>query len=326
MKREIRKLLSNVLGALQDSVSDAAGPDSSRKKGLGQRGGGKGRSKDSTSGKKGLPETLSKLSKNPLASAAMVAAAETGMAVLNRPGVKASLDSVLSKLLTGKCEQDQSIKTVDESADRIASILQNLGLEVCRLGIDGLPGSGKSTLARALAGGLGMQWKSLDHQDMNAPRDFSQDRTVYEHHRLFRTQDVDVFDAIIYVDEPVETARAHVIERGRGGVSVELFDFDKLKKIGALAFDLCEGEPIPVPDSQLTMKVRGSGGFCAAENLASRLKAAGYNPTVMKQEEMLFLLAYGELQYGVEAYILPGAFNEELLKGLLAGTRRILGD
>jgi hypothetical protein len=55
----------------------------------------------------------------------------------------------------------------------------------------------------------------LDYIDLNKPQDFSKEKTIYEHHRLLRTQDIDNFDAIIYIDEPPEFSQENVsIEKG----------------------------------------------------------------------------------------------------------------
>ncbi|TET32572.1 MAG: hypothetical protein E3J72_19440 [Planctomycetota bacterium] len=273
-------------------------------------------------------EKLFDLDDNRLSCAALAAAIETGRAMLNRPTVRASLEAAVLKLLRGADEELPSVETVRESADRIALILKNQGIAPVRLGVDGLPGSGKSTLARALADRLGFKWKSLDRENMNVPLDFASERAVYEHQRLLRTQDVDAFDAVIYVGELVEASRARILRRARmearGSMIIDVLDFDKLKNIGKLAFELCDGKQIPIPGSRLFMKVRPPEGFRAAENIADRLRAAGHNAEGMGKEEMLFLLAYGRARSGLMAYFVPGAYNRELLSGLVAGLKRYL--
>jgi hypothetical protein len=217
---------------------------------------------------------------------------------------------------------------VRENADRVAVILQESGIVPNRIGVDGLPGSGKSTLAHALACRLDMDRKSLDHENMDVPRDFTQERTIYEHHRLFRTQDVDVFDAIVYVDEPVEVSKARVLQRAREETRESLItyvlDYEKLKKVGTLAFDVCESEPISIPGSNLLVKIRPAGGFRPAENIESRLCSVANVPEGLGKEEKLFLLVYGKPKGGLMAYVVPGAFNDELLQGFLAGVRAYL--
>jgi hypothetical protein len=246
--------------------------------------------------------------------------------MMNRPGVRTSLEAAALGLLGGSGEQFQSVEAARENAAGIVSNLRKARIVPNRLGVDGLPGSGKSTLARALADKLCVKWVSLDHENMDVPRDFAPERAVHEHQRLLRTQDVDAFDVIIYVDEPVELSKARVLQRARtearGSVIIDVLDFDKLKKIGKLAFDVCEGETVSIPGGSLLMKVRPPGGFRAIENTVSRLRAAGYDAEGMGKEEMLFLLACGRPRSGLKAYFLPGAYNEELLRGLLAGIRR----
>ena len=264
-----------------------------------------------------------------VAGAGVAAAVETGLAMLNRPGVRASLEAVVLNLLGNAGEQFQSQEVVRGHADSIARILRQRGIVPNRIGVDGLPGSGKSTLARALAEKLDMKWQSLDHANMNVPQGLTRQGTIYEHQRLLRTQDVDVFDAIVYVDEPVEVSRARVLRRarteGRQALIIDVLDYSKLKEIGKRAFDVCDGDPISIPRSHLLMNVRPPQGFRAIENTASRLHAAGHNSEGMSKEEMLFLLFDGRTRSGLSAYVLPGAYKEELLRGLLAGARRYLG-
>jgi len=175
-----------------------------------------------------------------------------------------------------------------------------------------------------------MKWKSLDHENMNVPQDFAPEGVVYEHQRLFRTQDVDVFDAIIYLDEPADVSKARVLHRARKesreSLIIDVLNYDKLKKIGKLAFDVCAGELISIPGSSLLMKIRPPQGFRAVENIVRRLQAAGHDVGRMGKEEMLFLLLYGKPRSGLLAYFLPGAFTEELVRGLLAGVRRYLAE
>ena len=300
----------------------------SRALGLGQ---GRGQMRGAGDGRHGrqgnnVSAELSRLTDNRLSGAVLAGAVETGRAMMNRPGVRASLEAAVLGLLGGSGEQFQSVEAARESADGIALNLQEARIVPNRLGVDGLPGSGKSTLARVLADKLCIKWISLDHENMDVPRDFAPERTVYEHQRLFRTQDVDVFDVIIYVDEPVGLSKARVLQRARtearGSIIIDVLDFDKLKEIGKLAFDVCEGETVSIPGSSLLVKVRPPGGFRAIENIVSRLRAAGHDAEGMGKEEMLFLLACGRPRSGLKAYFLPGAYNEELLRGLLMGIQR----
>jgi hypothetical protein len=261
----------------------------------------------------------------------MAAAAETGRALLTRPSVRASLEAFVLRAFRGPCEQFRHVAGAhQQSASEIVQILRARGVVPNRIGVDGLPGSGKSTLSRALADTLGFEWKSLDHQNMNVPRDFTAELTIYEHHRLLRTQDVDAFDVIISVDERIEVSKARILKRAkpeaRRAVNVDVLDFEKLRAIGKLAFEVCDGDPIPIPASTLVMKIRPPGGFNAVDNIMRQLHAAGHGVESRSKEEMLFLLAYGRARSGLLAYFVPSAFNEELMAGLLAGVRTYLSE
>ncbi len=317
--------LFSVLGIVARLVAGATASGLAPGRGRAWTPGGGRRGRDGNS----LLAQLPNLTGNRLSGAGVAAAVETGRAMLNRPGVRASLEAAVPKLLGNTGGQFQSNEVVRRHADSIARILRQRGIVPNRIGVDGLPGSGKSTLARTLARKLDMKWQSLDHENMDVPQEFIPEGTIYEHHRLFRTQDVDVFDAIVYVDEPVEVSKARVLKRatteGRQGLIVDVLDYDKLKKIGKLAFDACDGASIPIPGSCLLIKARPPGGFHAVENTVLRLHAAGHDARGIGKEEMLFLLLDGRARSGLKAYFVPGAYNEELLRGLLAGVRSYLG-
>lgn len=225
-------------------------------------------------------------------------------AIVIATGTQVSLVA-LAQMLSGRRSQSPSIEAVREQAEGIAQVLRERDIIPDKLGIDGIPGSGKSTLARALAERLDMEWKSLDYRNLGLPGRLSSERTVYEHHRLFRTQDVDAFDVIVYIDEPVERSKAKVLRRRRGLLLAAVLDYSKLKKVGELAFDVCEGEPVAVRNSDLVLKIKPPEGFRAVENIASRLKPSGCDTSGMSKEEMLFLLAYGKRAGGLAAYLLP---------------------
>ena len=101
----------------------------------------------------------------------------------------------------------EEIKEVNRQADVIIKLLKSRKVTATMMAIDGVPGSGKSTLARALAKKMDFKWKALDYIDMDRPLKFKHVNTIYEHHRLFRTQDIDFFDVLIYIDEPIERSK-----------------------------------------------------------------------------------------------------------------------
>ena len=197
------------------------------------------------------------------------------------------------------------VEATEEQAESIARILREHDVVPNRLGIDGLPGSGKSTLARALVRKLDLRWTSLDYKDLSAPQYLERERVILEHHRLFRTQDVNAFDAIIYISEVPEHARVRTVRRGRGAILAAMLDYNKLKRIGDIAFEVCEGNLIAIPDSNLTFKIKPPGGFRAVENIVCRLREAGLYTAGLSKEEMLFLLAFGKPDQGLKAYYTP---------------------
>jgi hypothetical protein len=219
----------------------------------------------------------------------------------------------LGRVVSVRGGSSSALKTAAEQADKIVAILKEKGVTPDKIGVDGLPGSGKSTLARALAGRLGMKRQSLDYKDLHLAENVEAGGTVYEHHRLLRTQDVDIFDAIVYIDMSVGRCRARVCRRGRGLFLAIVLNYRKLRKIGKLAFEVCEGEPIAIPFSPLLLKIKPSGGFRALENTVSRLEAArptgkgskALDTSGMSREEMLFLLASGKRKHGLKAYLKP---------------------
>lgn len=254
----------------------------------------------------------------------MASGAATARAIYSRPTVKSTFESLVKKFFTGKWEEQVSLDVVNHQADRIIDLLKSNGVTPNKLAVDGLPGSGKSTLARALADKLGFQWKSLDHQNLNKPIDFTEGKTVYEHHRLLRTQNPDNFDAVIYIYEPVELAKERVVKRKRIPIIVDVLDFEKLKQMGDKAFALCNGLTHDIPDTNLKVKIKPNDGFKAYENIFSELSALGLNPEGLSKEQLLFLSIDGKARQGLNAYINTSVYNQELLIGLTAGLNELL--
>ncbi len=240
--------------------------------------------------------------------------------------------NALARMLSIRSRSSSSVKSAEEQAEKIAGILNEKDIAPDRIGIDGLPGSGKSTLARALAKRLGMKHESLDYTNLRLPGIMSPKHTVYEHHRLLRTQDLDVFDAIVYIDMSARHCRARVCRRGRGLFLAAVLDYKKLRKVGKVAFDVCEGEPLPIADSPLLVKIKPSGGFRAQENTVSRLKdsppqgatgATELDTSGMSREEMLFLIACGKRKHGLKAYLTPLEYVSRV--GRLVAALRLAG-
>jgi predicted kinase len=239
--------------------------------------------------------------------------------ILQKPGLRAYADYLLGRLLPTGEAISVAPASVDRNAEALIRLFQKEGLQPSRLAIDGVPGSGKSTLAKTLAEKLGMEAVCLDHQNMDEPRNFAQKNTIYEHHRLFRTQDLDVFDALIYLDEPPALSQKKVLERKRGGYLVDLLDYDLLKKIGEQAFAFAAGEMLVIPNSFIRVKIKPVGGFRDRENIDAALRQKGLEGTPYSKEEALFLSLGYKARKGFKTYLNLQAFDQGVLSALTEG-------
>ena len=239
--------------------------------------------------------------------------------LLARETVRSTIRGQVRRLLTGSKEKPyQLVPAAERAADHLIAILENRISTPACIGIDGIAGSGKSTLGRSLSAKLDLEWRTLFGREMDRPVSL-EPGTIYENIRLFRTQDIDRFDAIIYIDVPIETAKKRVLSRDRNGALVDFLDYEKLKKIGDVAFEAADGEAVPIPESPATVKIRPKSGYRLAGNLAQRLEAKGLDKDGLCVEEMLFLLCYGEAQRGIKPYVRFGAYNQDILTGALSG-------
>ncbi|MFC1736371.1 hypothetical protein ACFL1X_09645 [Candidatus Hydrogenedentota bacterium] len=239
-----------------------------------------------------------KLDKNTAVGVAAKTMCLAGADLYLKPGINANIRHYL----------DFSEKTYDaKEAKQAAELLAvRLGdIRPGRIGVDGLPGSGKSTLARALAEQMGMGWVCLDHQlSTKAPIDLSRPDMVYEHHRLFRTQVLDQFDFLIYLDEPLETVEKQILDRGRGAAMLEVFDFAKMQAVGRKAFEIADGETWRVPQTNILVKRQPPEGFKEREHLEEEVKGMGFSATEnLPKEALLFLATFGKAKDGALAYL-----------------------
>lgn len=257
------------------------------------------------------------MKKNPIVVDGITAIAsaivKTIISFIRKPAVIANIQHIFNPNKLG-IYSTKEVKEVEENADLIADFLKNKGIRPNRIGIDGLPGAGKSTLANALSNRLKMEWISLDYQLSNEPFHFNKNNSIYEHQRLFRTQDIDVFDIILFMDLPVEKIKKQIIYRGQGAFNIEIFDYDLMQEVGRIAFDIADGKKIRIPNSHICMKIRPKGGFNVTENLENQLEMAGFvNTGNLTKEEKIFLLIEGKAKRGKFANNLGSKYAMELL-------------
>jgi hypothetical protein len=232
-----------------------------------------------------------------------------GSSLYLKPGINANIRYYLDF-----SEEGCDVAAAEKAAKLIARHLSDVRPE--RIGVDGLPGSGKSTLARALAEQMGMEWVCLDnHMYTSAPVDLSRTGVIYEHHRLFRTQDLEQFDVLIYLDEPLETIERQILERGRAAAMLEVFDFARMQAVGRRAFEIPGGEVWPVPETNILLKCRPEEGFQDRKRLEDELNGIGFSHTEdLPKEALLFAATFGEAKDGSLAYLEMDHLFKELFQ------------
>ena len=244
--------------------------------------------------------------------------------LLARETVRSAIRGEVRKIVTGSREKPyQEVQTVEDYADKIMEILNDKGIFPRSICIDGLPGSGKSTLGRSLAERTGLKWRTLYWKELNEAYPFNEGR-IYENIRLIRTQNMEHFDIILYIDCPMEDAQNRVLKRDRNGALADVVDFPKMKRIGDAAFEMLDGEEIRIEGGPIRIKLRPEEGYRDLENLKTPLEAKGLDVEGFSKEELLFIYTYGNAQSGLSPYIKLGAYKNEILSGIHAAMRKIL--
>lgn len=260
--------------------------------------------------------TFKKLYGKTLPDMALYFVMHTARNLLEKDTVRSALRGQVRKLLTGSREKPYPpVPEVEDYADRIMAILHQKKVYPDSVCIDGLPGSGKSSLGRALSEQMGLKWRTIYWQELNGRFNFKAGR-IYENIRLIRTQDMDHFDVIIYLDCAIDEAKSRVIKRDRNAALADVVDFAKLKTVGDAAFEMLAGEEIRIDEYPIMMKIRPPGGYRDLETLKIRLEGKGVDVTGYSKEELLFIYCFGKPEGGLMPYVRLGAYNMEILAGM----------
>lgn len=266
--------------------------------------------------------SLKKIYKEVLPEMGFTLVFKTVSSLLARPSILSTLRAQVRWAFTGSREKPyREIPRVEYYSEKIMELLDSKGVAPRSICIDGLPGSGKSSLGRSLAKRTGLEWQTLYWKELREPYPFEKGK-IYENIRLIRTQHIEHFDMIIYIDCPIASATCRVMERDRDGILVDAIDFPKLKSIGDTAFDMAAGEDIRIEQSPIRIKLRPKEGYRDVEKLKNKLKAEGISVAGLSKEELLFLYCYGKPQEGILPYVKLGAYNKDILSGLSAALNR----
>ncbi|MBF0413579.1 MAG: hypothetical protein HQK70_12835 [Desulfamplus sp.] len=277
-------------------------------------------------------KVLSSISKEEVGKIAIVTGISFIRNIVTKKGINTNIKFLIESALLNETENKDIPEQIMQYAFAIKDIFNRAGIFPKKIAIDGVPGSGKSSLSRALGNILNMKPVSLDHYNMDKKINFISNHAVFEHHRLLRTQDIDCFDAIIYIDEPVENSKKKILLRKRGSYLVDIMNFDLMKKIGKKAFELADGTFYSVPDSFIKIKIKAGTSYNMLKNISDELIYSNHKKKEIltpnldtvtdkinetAKEALIFLIEEGRIKKGFTAYLNKVAYKKEFINAVL---------
>ncbi|MBF0452233.1 MAG: hypothetical protein HQK75_16140 [Candidatus Magnetomorum sp.] len=250
----------------------------------------------------------------------------TTQSLLEKETVQSFFRGQFRRLTTGTREKPyEIIPAVEQQVDQLIEIFDRMAIFPQKICIDGMPGAGKSTFGRSLAMRTGLKWQTLFWSEVRHPYPFKHG-IIYENLRLLRTQPIEFFDVIIYIEASPEVARQRILDRDRNGLLADIVHLPKLKRVGDLAFQMLDGKEIKLENSSARIKVRPPQGFNDIQNIKTFLDHKGIDVRTdgYSKEELLYACCYGKPRKGYFPYVNLGAYNDDILRGLGAALDKTL--
>lgn len=95
-----------------------------------------------------------------------------------------------------------------------------------------------------------------------------------------------------------------------------------MKRIGDVAFALCDGRAVDVGDG-VKLKLRPAAGYRVMDNLCELAAGCGLDPAAHSHEELMFLCASGRARECLRAYLNREELREHLGAAAVAALQHV---